>query len=273
MDKILIIDGLNYFYRGVFSFGKKDETKEDFGIVFNFFRNFRATVEQFKPNKIFICLEGKDCFRYNLYSEYKANRIIKTGSKKEATKTDFFRQISIILELIKYLPVIQLKAEKYEADDCVNTLCENLKDEEIVVVSGDSDLIQLLQKGYKNIQLYNATKKEFIVAPEYHYVVYKSLNGDTSDNIHKLENENVAIQLVLNPKNLNDYVNNPEKTANYKLNLDLVRLRIVPEDELLFTEYNVNFDKLKEEFVKKEFKSLLTDKYWNKFVETFKEIK
>ena len=56
-------------------FEEIEEEKESFTAVFNFFRNTRALIEQFDPDKVFFALEGTNCFRYDLYSDYKGNRI------------------------------------------------------------------------------------------------------------------------------------------------------------------------------------------------------
>lgn len=302
-DKILLIDFLNFVYRGVISFPKKPaddaENKTEnkptvsFTIVYNFFRNLRATCEQFSPNKVILCLEGQHGLRYNLFPEYKANRIIKTGAEdkiqdaniattffispkiatKIAAREDLYRQRDIILELVKYLPLITVHADTFEADDCIATLAENLKDEETVIISGDTDLIQLLQKGYKKLKLFSYNKKDYVIAPEVFYTTFKCLNGDKSDNIPKLVSEKIAIKLASNPKALVEFLASEENRANYALNKSLVELRIIDDDKLVFGDYNVNYDLLKEKFVEMDFKSIVEDNYWDRFVGTFEGLR
>jgi 5'-3' exonuclease len=45
----------------------------------------------------------------------------------------------------------------------VATLAEDLKDEDVVVLSNDSDFIQLLQKGYEHFKIYNPFKKQYMI--------------------------------------------------------------------------------------------------------------
>jgi len=95
----------------------------------------------------FFVLEGSAKHRYEIYPDYKGNRI-KTGSKLEqAEKVSKSREEIYILS--QHLPISFTKAVNYECDDVISTLCENMKDEELIVVSDDSDFIQLLQKDYK----------------------------------------------------------------------------------------------------------------------------
>jgi len=117
MDKVLIIDAMNAIWRASIGFGPKKDSEhklcmdcdkyitlhqlghphcecggawfmvedrcelapnEDHILIYNFFRNLRPIIEVFSPDKCFFVLEGHPQFRYDLFSEYKANRIVKT---------------------------------------------------------------------------------------------------------------------------------------------------------------------------------------------------
>lgn len=274
MDKILLFDGHNAMWRANIAFKSKGRNKSDYVMVYNFFKNLRATIEEFKPNKIFFCLEGKDNFRYRIFSDYKANRFVKVGSKDERVLQEFNRQKRIILDLLPSLPITTVKSENYECDDVIATLAENLKDEEVIIISNDSDFIQLLQKGYENLKIYNPFKKEFLKAPEYHYLVWKCLAGDKrTDNIPGMVGPKTAEKLVSDPDELQEFLSSEENRANFNLNRELIELKIIDDDELEFSEYETNFDLIKEEFVRMEFNSIL-DKYsWDRFCNTFKDLR
>lgn len=276
-DRVLLIDGLNNAYRANITFGKpkpEDEDKEDFTVVFNFFRNLRATIEQFDPDKVFFALEGGSCFRYDLLPTYKANRILKIGSEeKQKKKDDFNRQYKIILKLLKHLPITQVKCDRYEADDVIATLVSSLLDEQIIIISNDKDYIQLLQKGYNHIKIYSHNIKDFVVAPEYHFLTFLALNGDTSDNIPSIVGKKKAIGIASDPEKLKEFLLIEEQRANYNLNRQLVEFKIIEDDQLVFHEYEVDFDALKEEFEYMDFQAILEDKYWNRFIETFEKLR
>ena len=246
----------------------EDEPDPDHIIIFNFFRNLRPLIELFEPDKCFFVLEGHPQFRYDLFADYKANRIVKEGSKKE-TKDKILRCKDEIVRLMHYLPVTVCRAAAYEADDVVATLCENLSSEDVTVLSNDSDYIQLLQKKYNNCQVYNPIKKEFMVAPKYPYVAWKCLAGDKSDNIPSLLKPKKVEAAMADPEVLRKFMESEENRANFNINRQLIEFRMVPEDEITLTEGVRNFDELKKEFIEMKFESITNDSSWEKYTRTF----
>lgn len=281
MDKVLLIDGHNFMWRANVGFKPPTKTpdpysvedkktpSDEFVLIFNFFRNLRPVIEQFKPDKCFFVLEGHPQFRYDLYADYKANRkIIKVGAQQE-NKDRFYKLKDVIISLLKHLPITIAKAEHYECDDVINTLTENMKDEDITILSNDSDFIQVLQKGYTNVKLYNPYKKDYVTPPDYHYVAWKSLSGDKSDNIPGLMGDKTAQKTLADPKKLDKLLEQEEKRAQFNINRELIEFKMVPIEEILLEEGLANFDILKEEFAKMEFNSIINDKSWEKYVNTF----
>ncbi len=310
MDKILLIDGLNFIWRANINFGFKkqvhesclelncnhklraeekqhctcgqqwmldegrcfSQANEDCVLIFNFFRNLRPLIEMFSPDKCFFVLEGHPQFRYDLYSEYKANRIVKTASKQEEM-AKFHSAKKEIIRLLEYLPITIAKAADYECDDVISTLCENLKTEDLVVVSNDTDYLQILQRGYKNCRIYNSIKKVFMDTPEYPYVVWKCLNGDKSDNIPALLTPKKALQIASNVDLLSKFLDVEENRANFSINRQLIEFRSVPEEEIELREGIADFPSLKNEFINFKFESLTNDKSWDKYCKTFTSLK
>lgn len=293
MDKVLLIDAHNAIWRANFSFGKQEHQldssgnncicgkvwntttascDDDFVVVFNFFRNLRPLIEDFEPTKCFFVLEGHPQFRYDLYADYKATRLIKQASKKD-TQTKFFKDRDAIVSLMHHLPVTICRAAKYEADDVVATLCDNMKEEDLTVLSNDSDYIQLLQRGYKQIKIFNPIKKVFMEAPSYPYVPWKCLAGDKSDNIPSLLKPKKAVDTASNPDLFKKFMEVEENRANFSINHQLIEFRQVPPEEIEIKEGVKNFDALKDSFIKMKFESIVNDKSWDKFRKTFDCIK
>ena len=292
MDKILLIDGHNAMWRASVTFGdtkmkhqlvqadERDcscgqpwdfETKscsKDFIVIFNFFRNLRPIIELFSPDKCFFVLEGHPQFRYDLFADYKANRIIKQASKKEV-QAKFFKDKDVIVSLLQHLPITTVRASSYEADDVIATLCDDLKEEAVTVLSNDSDYIQLLQRGYKSCQVYNPIKKVFMEAPAYPYVPWKCLNGDKSDNIPALLKPKKALDTVNSPDMFRKFLEVEENRANFSINRQLIEFRSIPLEEIVMHEGVKNFELLKQEFAKMEFESIINDKSWAKYKNTF----
>jgi 5'-3' exonuclease len=117
-----------------------------YGFIFNFFRNLRPQIQNGSPDKVFIVLEGHPKFRYDLFPEYKANRIIKHASRQDTYDRFQFARDEI-LRLLQWLPVTTALAVNYEADDTIYSLCENMKDEDITIISADSDFYSVTSKG------------------------------------------------------------------------------------------------------------------------------
>ena len=295
MDKILLIDAHNAMWRASIGFGPKkekappaassddgwemvpapapppepkEEKSDKYVVVFNFFRNLRPIIELFSPDKCFFVLEGHPQFRYDLFADYKANRIIKEASRKEA-REKFDGDSKIIISLMNYLPITLCKAANYEADDVVATLCDNMRDEELTVLSNDSDYIQLLQRGYKNCRIYNPIKKTFMEAPAYPYVAWKCLNGDKSDNIPALLKPKKALDSVNDPELFKKFMEVEENRANFNVNRQLIEFHSVPMDEIVLAEGVRNFEALKQAFTEMDFQSIINDKSWEKYTSTF----
>ena len=297
MGKVLLIDAMNMLNRANVQFGiskkqppswditsgtpepPKAKDKPNYNIVYTALRMLRSVIEEFNAKKVFFCLEGANNFRYKLYPEYKANRIIKTSSevdektaKKLAARADFDRQRDVFLPLLRHLPITTINADGFEADDVIATLNANMPDEDITILSGDSDLTQELQKGYKNLKLYDPRTKSYVVPPEYSYLHWKCLRGDkTTDNIQGLVGPKKAEKLLSNPDLLKEFMSSEENAANYRLNKELIELRVIPDDQLLIGNYNVDYDALKTELVALSL-SIVDEPYWSRFVETFQSL-
>ena len=264
-DSILLIDGLNAIWRASISFNKSSSKDQEFVLIYNFFRNLRPIIQLFAPNKIFFVLEGYPKFRHDLYSAYKSNRIIKTASAKPK---EVIKDLNPIISLLQLLPISIVKADNYEADDVIATLCDNMKDESLIVMSNDSDYIQLLQKDY-DVKIFNPIKKEFMIAPPYPYTVWKALRGDKSDNIQGLMTDKKAENMCMNPSLLKEFLSIEENRALFSINKTLIEFADVPLEELNIIDGNRNFLKLKKEFNKMRFISITNDKSWETYIKTF----
>jgi 5'-3' exonuclease len=283
MDRILLIDGHNQMWRACVKFGAtkpepgKVAQPDEVIFAFNFFRNLRPLIEDFEPDKCFFVLEGHPQFRYDLFADYKANRIIKQAAKKETTEI-FFKMKDIVVPILQHFPVTTCRAANYEADDVVGTLCENMKDEDLTILSNDSDYIQLLQRGYPNIRIYNPIKKTDMEAPTYPYIAWKSLAGDNSDNIPALLKPKTkagekAAEMLNTPELFQKFMEVEENRANFQVNRQLIEFRPVPVEEIELKEGIRNFDLVKQEFAKMQFESIINDKSWEKYTKTFNCLK
>ena len=293
MDKVLFIDGHNFIWRANTTFGGpvKHELMNDrcsckspwnmennfcygetYNVIFNFFRNLRPIIEQFSPEKCFFILEGHPQFRYDLYADYKANRLIKTASRQD-DQDRFMTNRPVIVDMLKHLPITQARAQAYECDDTIASMCENLKTEDLTIISSDTDYIQLIQKGYPSIQIYNPIKKTYMQAPTYPYVVWKSIAGDKSDNIPALLKPKKAVETASSPILFQKFLETEENRANFSINRQLIEFRAVPAEEIEIQEGERNFQFLYDVFSQMKFESIIRPDAWKRYVKTFDCIK
>lgn len=206
----------------------------------------------FKKNKgrTFIFVwdgKGGSKWRKEVYPKYKSNR----DHSQEEHYPIFIDSMADEKKLLEKYPVIQIKDIEVEADDLIYNLCEIFADDDVKVISGDSDFIQLPQKFNKTKVWNPRTKKNFKI-PEYDYVTYKSIVGDNSDcidglylygpkkaektianNFEKLTEE--QLQIIKDNKKIIDLALNPfveknkqivnEILSNSKISLDLENIK------------------------------------------------
>lgn len=149
-----------------------------------------ATVKELNPDFIIACYDMPGgTFRGTLHDGYKAHR--------PKTEESLSEQINESYEILEALAIPFYQKEGYEADDILGTLAEILKkekDNEVVIVSGDMDTLQLvdgekvkvftLKRGLSDTILYDekAVVARFGFSPKL-IPDYKGLRGDPSDNI------------------------------------------------------------------------------------------
>lgn len=270
MQTVLLIDFNNFVWRSTAGFSNA-ETKSQHTVIYTFFRSLRSLVESLAADRVYLCGEGGKTFRHALLPEYKANRIIKTGALSQKQLDEFAEQRSVIWELCRLLPLYRTYAPGYEADDVIATLADlyaNIDD--VIIVSNDKDFIQLLQKPYVALSIYDPFNKDYVKAPEYHQLTFQSLHGDEIDNIPSLVGEKKAIKIASDPKKLAHFLNAEENLANYNLNKELITLKIIPQGNLETLEFTTNFVLLKQKFAEMEFNSILED--WDKFQVSFEKL-
>ncbi len=162
------------------------------GSAFGFLRVLRATLNRFKADSCIVVWDtGRSAYRKKLFPAYKANR---DEADKPAALDTIEDQIGILNGVLPYLNVKQLAIKGYEGDDLLWLAVEAIREDEevlepIVIVTGDKDLLQLVDDGvsvYRPIANELITAKNFtleIGVPNNLFCLRKALVGDKSDNI------------------------------------------------------------------------------------------
>lgn len=245
-------------------------------VVFNFFRQFKSLVDKFKPNRVYVVLEGRPVQRYEILPEYKATRRVEETDPKYEELQKFFKQKDKIVELLSsYFPVSVIRHPTSECDDTIyNLIKKSSTAVPWVVVSNDTDFIQLIQQ-YSHVKVWNPIKKEFLEAPEdYDYVTWKSLRGDGSDNIPGIPGigDKRASDIASDVDKLTEFLSDPVVAEQFQRNYELISFRSWNDDEIVemtSTSPNEGWDVVREAFVGYGFKSMTEDGPWTKYINSF----
>lgn len=268
--RILILDAYNLIYRA-----KSGFTKGDNAIVFMFFRSLRALINNFKPDECYFVLEGMPKTNVENLVEYKANRPKQSES--------FRRQKNLIINTVSTLfPITVVRHPDYECDDIAANIARKEADKgnESIVISSDTDFIQILQwKTKGSIKLYNPVKKKMIEPPEYDYVKWKCIRGDKTDNIPGIPRfgDKKAEKFVKDENLYNTLIENKEYQKILIRNKNLIEFAdqncIYDEHiEISNTVKKYNREKVLSLFKELEFSSMIKEKYFNDFSCTFENL-
>tara|TARA_Y100001963_G_scaffold160093_1_gene267769 strand:- start:20984 stop:21958 length:975 start_codon:yes stop_codon:yes gene_type:complete len=195
-DLVLIVDALNLFMRHFVAHPAVNINGEHVGGVVGFLYSVIDMVERFHPTSVIIVWEGGGSTRRrNIYSDYKMKRRPESLNRFYEddipdTVENRNRQITLIVDILKKVPALQMYISDCEADDVIAYLSMyRFKDNRKLIVSSDKDFYQLLDS--KTI-IYSPTWKKlvsskdvinkFCISPD-NFALAKSICGDASDNI------------------------------------------------------------------------------------------
>ena len=271
--KVILLDAYNMIHRCRFNFGGGKTDLEGWSLFYNFNRLVRATIEEYNPDKMYFVLDGKPVQRLEKFAEYKGNRK-KDLSDPEELKywENFRRQKREVISFVKEnLPIYVVSHEGQEADDLIYYLAKYKcsAEDDVIIVSSDTDYIQVINE-LPNVSLYNPIAKKWRNRTEYDYVSWKAMVGDKSDNIPGVSRiGKVTAEKILKNGTLNERLQDNKFRENYLLSYSLIKMIDLKsiEDEIVITRASFDEDLVREKFAQREFKSLLSDDYYNKYVE------
>jgi len=274
MSLALAIDGMNFLHRA-----RSGMKLGPAPVIFNFMRNFRSIVDQFSPDEAYFVLEGKPQHRVDISSQYKANRKVDPDTEEFKERQRFFSQVEEVLAVLREsFPVNVVRHPRFECDDTIFNLVKNDTGKNWIVVSNDSDFTQLLN-GMKHVKIWNPMKKGWVQETPYDYVTWKSLRGDSADNIEGLRGigDKRAEELALNESLLQKFlVENPDDNLHFLKNESLIRFSSWIKqdwDDLQESRGEGTWGPLHALFQKYSFSSLLKEESWFKFTETFNRLR
>ena len=274
-DRVLLIDGLNLFFRNFAMLNIVNENGVHVGGLGGFLRSLGTLINVIEPTSMYIIFDGENSSmnRKNILSEYKAGRHISRITNWEIfndvedehdAKLD---QIVRLIDYLKCLPVHVAALDKVEADDIIahlaSTITQDNADSRAFIVSSDKDFIQLVSS---QITVYRPIEKDFYtrdtivekfgVLPE-NFILYKVLMGDASDKVPGIKGLGVKKLMKFFPE-LNERILTLDdlieiSTRKYKEHV--IYSRVVFEEKNLRKNYkimdlhNPMMDDLEKEYV------------------------
>jgi DNA polymerase-1 len=188
-EKLMIIDGNAIIHRSFHALPPTLRTKD--GMLVNAVYGFSSFLlkawKELRPDYIVLTLDMKGpTFRHLKYKEYKATRV--------KAPDDLYAQIPLVEKVATAFNIPIFKLSGWEADDLIGTISKVAdKDVEKIIVTGDMDTMQLVEKntkvfamgrGLSESVLYDEAKvrERYALNPD-QMIDYKGLRGDPSDNI------------------------------------------------------------------------------------------
>jgi DNA polymerase-1 len=205
VSKLFIVDGHSHIFRAYHAVGYLSTSR---GVpshaVLILSTMLWKLIREEQPDYLGIALDPPGpTFRDAMFDDYKATRT--------AMPDDLARQLPYVRRLFDAIRAPVLEIEGYEADDVLATIVVQalrIPDLEIVVVSGDKDLLQLVEPRVKVLSVLGRTGEKVLydeakvrerwgVAPEQIADVL-ALMGDSIDNIPGVKGvgEKTAVKLI-----------------------------------------------------------------------------
>jgi len=220
MKRLFLIDGHGLAYRAFFAIkALSTSTGISTNAVYGFLNTLLKLIKEEKPDYLAVVFDSKTpTFRHKKYPDYKAQRQRMPDEMRD--------QMTFIVDVISAFNIPIFSKDEYEADDVIGTLAKRHKNEvdEIVIVSGDKDMLQLVDDKIKVLEpkkgIYDivGVKEKFGVAPD-KIIDILGLCGDTSDNVPGIKGigEKTAIKLIQEFGSIENLLNNIDKVSNEKV--------------------------------------------------------
>lgn len=252
-SKLLIVDGSNLLFQMFYGMPSRIIGRNGKPIqgTLGFIGALLKTIRKVTPTHVIVVFDGEHPNdRIKIDSEYKANRVDYSEITEEETP---FSQLNDICIALNYLNIKYVETIDCEADDLIasyTSAYENLS--EIIIMSFDSDFFQLINERvsilrYRGEKSYMCDLEYFMIKFGIHpkqYIDFKSLVGDSSDNIKgvhgigpktagKLLHEYGSIDGIL--CNIKDIKKNSiksallEKKEKLKVNQELIKMNVNKE--------------------------------------------
>lgn len=242
--QLLIIDGMALLFRSYFAsaamghFIRLPDGTPTNGAQ-GFARHVLTAQTLMRPTHLAVCWDmGAETFRNEIYEGYKANR--------PAPPEEMLPQFDMAKMLSEKIGWQNFGVKGVEADDLIGSMIKKWQhDADITVISGDKDLLQLLnpttrialtKKGYSQYDVYSEERfeEEYGITPP-QFADMKAFMGDASDGYPGIKGigPKTALQLIQSYSNVAGVLENIESLKPAQ------RKKIIEDREMLLISHEL----------------------------------
>lgn len=195
--KYITFDITNILYRTFYAH-KSDDDVTIAGLAHHTaFTTLNKYFREFKPHKLIMCFDRHSWRKDYTASDdaitpkqYKGNRRQKMTPKDQEKYKKFLEHIREFEDIVRdHTTIITLAHDGLEADDLMAGVCQVLtldEDNEVILVTADKDMIQLL--GFPNVRLIDPATGKDRTLDEWGgdanlFMFEKCIRGDAGDNV------------------------------------------------------------------------------------------
>jgi len=194
MSKYLIFDMSNVLYRTFFVHPHEDDDTLAGLAMHSALMSLNKYFKQHKPDKVVMAFDSSSWRKDYTASSiciskkpYKGNRRKDMSPSQQQKYTRFIDHLREFEALMSdYTTVICLRGDKLEADDLIAGFIQAHPDDQLILISSDSDMLQLLI--HDNLQIISPQTDKAQSLEDYnndarYYLFTKCIRGDATDNV------------------------------------------------------------------------------------------
>jgi DNA polymerase I len=210
---LLIVDGHAVAHRAYHSIPHLTFNGQPINAIYGFYSMILTALETLKPDYLIVCLDSPGpTFRNTEFLGYRA--------KRKPADRELVSQLPLLPETLSFAKIPYYAIGGYEADDLIATIVsrglKRKKNLKITIITGDKDLMQLVDENTSLFMPLRGLSETKIIKPEdvvdklgvlpSQVIDLKALMGDMSDNYPGVAGigPKVAVDLLAKYQNLDN---------------------------------------------------------------------
>lgn len=210
-NKIIVIDWGIISHRSIFASVRNPGVPATYTALSSVIGNLKR-IGVNKEDKVIIACDARNSWRKDFEVDYKGDR----SKKRKESPIDWdkeYKNMNWLLEKLDLATNFQnILLPRCEADDVASVCCRYYKDNEIILLSYDSDFNQLTS--YRNVKIFSPMTKRYKIMPKNYNAqkdILKKVNKEAADN---LINPILSEQVFNNRLKCVDLLHLPENIEN-----------------------------------------------------------